>query len=106
MVIRDYSGGLRIINKTGADDNCSIDMSSGQVVIDSTVTAGEITIRGIAKVTDNSTGTASVVSDNLVSNSVANQVWNYEKTQPTISGTMKDLLERAERYAKLFNFRL
>ena len=106
LVIRDYSGGIKITNKTGALDACSIDMSSGQVVIDSTVTAGEITVRGLCKVTDNSTGTATINTDTVVSNSVAAQVWNYEKSEPTTDETMKDALERAERLAKIGLFRL
>jgi hypothetical protein len=62
LVIRDYQGGIKLINHTSGSDNMSIDMSSGQVVVDSTITTGTITVRGIAKVTDNSTGTA-VVTD-------------------------------------------
>lgn len=62
LVLRGYSGGIKIINKTGTDP-CSIDMQSGQVVVDSTVTAGEITVRGIAKVTNLSTGTATILDE-------------------------------------------
>lgn len=68
LVLRDYSGGITLINRTGIDP-CSIDMQSGQVVVDSTVTAGDITIRGIAIVTDNSTGTADVKTDGVLSKS-------------------------------------
>lgn len=68
MALRDYSGGIKIINRTGTD-NMSIDMQSGQVIIDSTVSAGEIIIRGIAVVRDNSTGTATLDLDGVMSKS-------------------------------------
>lgn len=56
LAIRNYNGGIRIINKTGAADSISVDLASGQVILDSTVTAGTIIIRGQGKLTDNSTG--------------------------------------------------
>ena len=59
LAFRGYNGGITISNRSGTD-GVSIDMNSGQVLVDSTVTAGLITIRGITKVVDNSTGTAVV----------------------------------------------
>lgn len=59
LAVRGYNGGIKITNRAGTDP-ISLDMSSGQVIVDSTVTAGLITIRGITKVVDNSTGTAIV----------------------------------------------
>ncbi len=53
LAVRDYSGGLKLINRTGTDP-LSIDMDSGHVIIDSTCTAGTITVRGSFKLTDNS----------------------------------------------------
>jgi hypothetical protein len=69
LLVRDYSGGIKLTNKTGTDA-CSIDMSSGQVIVDSTVTTGEITIRGICKITDNSTGTAVVDTSEVISENI------------------------------------
>ena len=46
----NYSGGGAV----------SMDMASGRVIVDSTVTAGEVYVRGIADVIDNSTGTTQV----------------------------------------------
>lgn len=66
VYIRDYQGGLELQNKTGTDP-VSIDMSSGNLIVDSTVTAGTIIVRGIAGLTDNSTGTAVVDSSKLLS---------------------------------------
>lgn len=53
LALRAYSGGVKLTNKTGADP-ASIDLSSGQVIIDlTTVTNGSIVVRGDGKVVDN-----------------------------------------------------
>ena len=65
LLIRNYNGGIKLTNRTGTDAT-SIDMNSGQVIVDSTVTAGTITIRGVCSVTDNSTGTAVIDTDHVV----------------------------------------
>ena len=65
LFIRGYSGGIKLINHSGTDA-ASIDMDSGHVVIDSTITNGTIAIRGVSKLTDNSTGTAIINSSDLL----------------------------------------
>lgn len=54
LIIRDYTGGIKLINHTSGTDSTSIDMESGHVIFDSTITSGEYTVRGEGKVTDNS----------------------------------------------------
>lgn len=51
LAIRDYNGGIKLTNKTGNAD-VSIDLGSGQVIIDSTCTNGTIVVRGDGKVVD------------------------------------------------------
>lgn len=51
LAIRGYNGGIKLIHKTGVA-SCSIDLSSGQVIIDSTCVAGTIVVRGDGKVVD------------------------------------------------------
>lgn len=63
--MRNYSGGIKLINKSGAD-NVSIDLSSGNIILDSTVTNGIIVVRGVGTLIDNSTGTT-VNNDGLMS---------------------------------------
>lgn len=63
--IRGYNGGIELQNLTSNED-VSIDLNSGQVVLDSTISNGTIVCRGIGKLTDNSTGSATVISDNLI----------------------------------------
>lgn len=61
LAVRNFSGGLKIVNSGSAASDSSIDMLAGRVVFDSTVTAGTFVVRGIAEVTDNSTGSAVIV---------------------------------------------
>jgi len=63
--LRGYNGGMRLQNKTGTD-SVSIDMNSGQIVLDSDVTNGNIVIRGVSTLTDNSTGSASINTSGLI----------------------------------------
>ena len=63
--VRGYSGGLQIINK-GGQDSVSIDMLSGTVHLESSVTAGDIVVRGVGMLNNNSVG-ATVYSSGLVS---------------------------------------
>jgi len=57
LAIRNYNGGVKLINKTGAADKISIDLNSGHVILDSTVTVGEIVVRGVGHLTNNSGAT-------------------------------------------------
>lgn len=61
---RKWSGKLKLINKTGPE-GVVIDLESGEIEIDSTVTNGTITVRGVGSVTDNSTGSAVVVNETV-----------------------------------------
>lgn len=56
VLIRNYSGGIQLDNVTQVV-NISIDLNSGQVILDSTCTDGHISIRGVGKLTNNATGT-------------------------------------------------
>lgn len=60
--VRGYNGGLNLANKTGAGD-VSIDMASGQIIIENTCTAGTIRMRGIGTWTNRTTytGTTTVL---------------------------------------------
>ena len=62
--IRDYNGSVTITNKTDASE-LSMDINSGEVILDSTTTGGNITIRGIYDLENNSTGSPGV---NLIQN--------------------------------------
>jgi len=51
LFMASYSGGIELTNKTGASA-CTIGLSEGQVIIDSTCTNGTIVCRGDGKVVD------------------------------------------------------
>jgi len=65
LSLRNYNGGIKLQNKSGSD-NVTIDLNSGHVILDSTVTNGTIVIRGVGHVTDNSTGSANVLTNDLL----------------------------------------
>lgn len=64
LVVRGYSGGLKITNKSGTED-ISIDVRSGRIVIDDTVTAASIILRGLGKWDNKATyaGGANVIDE-------------------------------------------
>ena len=84
LVIRDYQGGVTLTNHSGPVDDVSIDISSGRVVLDPSITSGNYSIRGIGEVEDNSTGTAVVHNDTLDSH-VLNRI---DAELQTIEGGM------------------
>lgn len=69
----NYSGQITVRNKTGAAA-MSVELNSGLVILESTVTAGTITVRGVGRVEDNSVG-ASVTDETLGTTTVAAAVW-------------------------------
>lgn len=69
LALRNYAGGLGLRNYSGGGD-VSMDFNSGRAVIESTVTAGDVTVAGVADVDDQSTGTANVI-DSTVNESLS-----------------------------------
>jgi hypothetical protein len=61
LSVRGYHGGLTLRNKSGAS-SVSVDMASGQLILEANVTAGTIVARGIGKLLDSSVG-ATVVDE-------------------------------------------
>ncbi len=66
LAIRNYNGGLSLQNKTGTDA-CSIDLASGQIIIQDSVNAGVLVLRGVGKWTneDSYSGNATVMNELL-----------------------------------------
>lgn len=79
LTLREYSGGIKITNKTGTDD-VSIDLTSGQVQVDlTTVTNGALVVRGTGKCVD-----AADTSDDLLSGTYG----SLTLTNETVTGKM------------------
>lgn len=66
LAMRNYNGGIELRNKTGPE-SVTIDLASGQVIIDNTVTNGVIVLRGVGKWANKATytGGATVVDELL-----------------------------------------
>ena len=59
-----YAGEIILSNKTG-NEHIEIDLTSGKITLDSTVTNGTIQVRGVGRMEDNS-ATSATVTDELV----------------------------------------
>lgn len=79
--LRDYTGGVRLVSGSG-DDQHSIDMSAGHVVLDPSIVSGTFIIRGNARLTDNSGIGATVLTGGLMQGSedIAEHVWDIQLT--------------------------
>ena len=83
LALRNYNGGIKLTNKNGTE-SISIDLNSGQVILDNTVTAGTIVVRGVGKLIDTSgnhihSGAwngATIVSEVNNPEEVAEHVWD------------------------------
>ena len=61
LAVRDMNGGLKFINKTSIEA-VTVDFNAGQLILDGTVVdAGDIVIRGIYGLTNNSSGATNVI---------------------------------------------
>lgn len=87
LIVRGYNGALQIINHnddSGDGDTC-IDMASGVIRLEASITAGLWPIRGIATVFDNTTGTATVVDRTI------NQSIEDNASDPTSDARISEL---------------
>jgi len=84
LSIRNYNGGIELQNKSGSE-SVSIDLNVGRVVLDSTVTAGTIVIRGVG--TLENYGTATVNFSSLISGEKFKDLqYNVESLRPHHTG--------------------
>ena len=79
LIMTNWKGSLTLRNMTGSSDDISIGMDSGQIILDSTITKGTITLNGVGAVLDNTTGTAQVNHVNLVKGQQLNDLYNITK---------------------------
>lgn len=96
IAMRGYSGGIGITNCTGILKS-SIDMNSGRVVFENTVSGGDFTVRGVAEVINNSTGSA-IIKDDTTGVTVE-QIWTEDLTvypDGTAAKTVSDTLKNAK----------
>lgn len=91
LSIRNYNGGVKLINKTGSEA-VSIDLNSGHIILDATVTDGTIVCRGVGKLTDNSVG-ATVVNELLYIPYMVNAVWDEDMSSHSVLGSAADMIK-------------
>ena len=99
--VRAYAGGIKLINKNG-NDKVSIDLISGQIKLADTVTNGEIVVRGVGILTDDSTGATVVVDSGLINpQNVADTTLDTELSIHTVSGTVGEAMDDTVNNARL-----
>jgi len=93
--ILGYSGAVKIINLTGSN-YVTIELNSGHVVLDSTITAGHIRISGVGTYEDNATSYDSLDIEGLISkDTVADAVLNTSLIGYENANTVAEALVRA-----------
>lgn len=98
--MRNYNGGITLTNKSGSE-KVSIDLNSGQIILTNTITNGEIVIRGIGLLTDDSTG-ANVIEHELLSNhTIANHVWDSDTQEHLDEGSAGESLDKIDKNTTL-----
>lgn len=94
LTVTGFYGEIKLRNKTGLD-KVSIDIDSGEVELDPTVTNGEIYVRGNGNLKDNSTGDAVVFYSALNSRDVYTDIIYIDVDN---GGTGKQLPMGTQRY--------
>jgi hypothetical protein len=74
LAVRNYHGGIAITGSSDAANIGSLDIGSGRVIFDSSVTDGSFTVRGNATIMDDSVSPASVINNTI---NAANEASEY-----------------------------
>lgn len=106
LAIRNYNGGIKLIHKTG-NASASIDLGSGQVIIDSSCTAGTLVVRGDGKVVDElgnelfsgiHNGGLTLINEttsgHLSPAAISNAVWDAPITNHTIVDSFGNFIQK------------
>ncbi len=88
LSLRGYSGGIKLINKTGSSDSVSMDFVSGHAIIDTTCTAGTVVVRGNVELTDNSNGCNVINTGALSKATIADSVLDEQLSEHTTAGSL------------------
>ena len=94
LTVPDFSGSITIINMTSAGASASIGIVSGIVTIDSSCTAGAITVANADQVINNTGGTSVTILQDSGGGLTAQDVWEYNISSITTDGLAgKELLD-------------
>lgn len=86
LALRGYSGGIKIINKYGPEA-MNLDITQGIVQFDASVTGGDVCVRGVAEVIDNSQGANVYCHSAINKKEIANSVWDAVVTEHVTAGS-------------------
>lgn len=75
LLIRDWHGGITLSNYLSGDNNISIDIASGHIILTDTIQSGTFLIRGQGRLTDNSNG-AVIDSEDLINKALLTDITN------------------------------
>ena len=87
LALRNYNGGIQLRNHSGGEA-VSIDLNSGQIILEDTLTSGEIVCRGVGKLVDNSNG--ATVIDEMLS---VNNIWSFMTNANLTTQQLLELLD-------------
>jgi hypothetical protein len=76
LVVRSFSGNVELKNFNSANNSISIDLISGHVRLDETITGGNITLRGTGTFENYSTNTSLNINGLINREAVATAVWD------------------------------
>ena len=96
LTIRNYNGGIKITNKTGTE-SVSIDLNSGQIIIDDTVVNGTVVLRGVGVWTNQDTyvGGANIINQLLNTDSIGDHLDSRTYDGVAYSDLLSNLLSMA-----------
>lgn len=90
LAMPDYSGIITVRNLTDDTQSVGIGVDAGMVIIEDTVTAGQVVVSGVGLLVDDSNGTAVVNSDGLLNKDlISRAVWDEQiltHTSPETTG--------------------
>jgi len=97
LAMRPYTGGVRILNKSG-ESKVAIDFISGRMELESSVTAGTFYVRGAgAEITKNEATGISLFSAPLTNPAtVSDSVWDEKLSEHLVIGSTGEALEAAK----------
>jgi hypothetical protein len=80
LCMPNYAGYINIQNLSSISEEIDISLNAGLVVLDSTISAGQVTINGNGQVINNSTGSTIVNTSGLLSKSdIVAETWAYKR---------------------------
>lgn len=96
LAMFNYNGKITITNLSSDSEEIDAGLSSGTIILASSISAGTINIAGLGILVDNSTGTASVNSVGLLSlTTIADAVWDETASEHQEPDSTGELLGRA-----------